>query len=351
MSNRLQRARFTGAVEHIASSGLGDRDYRAEVLAVIQRFLPYDVYAFLLTDPTTSVGCSPVADVPNLNTLPNLIRLKYLTAVNRWTRLPARGCASLVQATGGHLEESLLWRDYLVKLGILDVVSVVFADRFGCWGFLDLWRRESRFTDEEITALADVRAVITTQLRAVQAASFTMAEDRPEYRGPGALVLSPDLTIRTQTAQTQDWLTALVPPQSGRSPVPASAYNVAAQLLAIEAGVDAHPAQARVHLAGGTWLTLRADRLGGAEPLEERDIVVTMEASSPAECRDMFCRSHGLTGRETEVLRHLVDGHDTRAVARFMSISELTVQDHLKAMFAKTATSSRRELLAASLGR
>ena len=78
---------------------------------------------------------------------------------------------------------------------------------------------------------------------------------------------------------------------------------------------------------------------------------MTMEASSPAEGRDMFCRSHGLTGRETEVLRHLVDGHDTRAVARFMSISELTVQDHLKAMFAKTATSSRRELLAASLGR
>jgi hypothetical protein len=52
-----------------------------------------------------------------------------------------------------------------------------------------------------------------------------------------------------------------------------------------------------------------------------------------------------------ELLHHLADGLDTRTVARLMSISELTVQDHLKAVFRKTATSSRRELLAMSLGR
>ena len=76
-----------------------------------------------------------------------------------------------------------------------------------------------------------------------------------------------------------------------------------------------------------------------------------MEASSPAERRDSAPRAHGLTGREDELLRHLADGLDTRTVARLMSISELTVQDHLKAVFTKTSTSSRRELLAMSLGR
>lgn len=122
-------------------------------------------------------------------------------------------------------------------------------------------------------------------------------------------------------------------------------------LLATEAGIDAHPEQARVHLGGATWLTLRADRLGGPEPLEQRDIVVTMEASSPTERRDIYARSHALTGRETEVLRHLTDGYDTRTVARLMSISELTVQDHLRSVFTKTSISSRRELLATSLGK
>jgi len=338
-------------VEHIAATGVDDRDLRARVLDVIGGFIAFDAYAFLLTDPTTSVGCSPVAEVPDLATLPDLIRLKYLTSVNRWTGLPASGCASLRQATGGRPERSLLWRERLAGLGIVDVVSVVFTDRFGWWGFLDLWRRESRFTDDEVVALADVRPTITSRLRGVQAARFTAAEVPPGHRGPGALVLSPALTIRAQTAQTEHWLAALVPPQTGRSPVPASAYNVAAQLLATEAGVDAHPAQARVHLGGGMWLTLRADRLGGPEPVEQRDIVVTMEASSPTERRDIFSRSHGLTGREAEVLRHLADGYDTRTVARLMAISEFTVQDHLKSVFTKTLTSSRRELLATALGR
>ena len=338
-------------MEHIAATSVDDRELRAQVLEVIQGLIPFDAYAFLLTDPKTAVGCSPVADVPDLATLPDLIRLKYLTPVNRWTRLPTSGCATLQQATSGRLEESLFWREHLAGLGILDVVSVVFTDRYGCWGFLDLWRRDGRFTADEVGALADVRPAITCRLRRLQAAAFAATDVPSGYRGPGALVLSPSLAIRAQTAQTQEWLAALVPPQGGRGPVPASAYNVAAQLLAIEAGVDAHPAQARVHLGGGVWLTLRADRLDGPERVEQRDIVVTMEASSPSERHDMFSRYHGLTGRETEVMRHLADGCDTRTVARLMSISELTVQDHLKAVFTKTSTSSRRELLAVSLGR
>lgn len=338
------------AVERIGTTTEDDRALRTHVLDVIRRFVPFDAYVFLLTDPATTVGCSPVAAVPRLDRLPHLIGLKYLTEVNRWTGLSAGGCATLQQATGGRPEQSLVWREHLAVLGIVDVLSVVFTDRFGCWGFLDLWRQERRFTEDEVAALVGAGPVITSRLRGVQAAAFTAAAMPTGDRGPGGLVLSPALDVRAQTPQTQDWLAALVPPQEGHGPVPASAYNVAAQLLAIEAGVDAHPARARVHLGSGTWLTLRADRVAGTEPVEQRDILVTMEASSPAERRDVFSRAHGLTRREDELLGHLADGVDTRSVARSMSISELTVQDHLKAMFTKTSTSSRRELLAICMG-
>lgn len=351
MTGRVGAARITEAIEHLDGTQADDRALRAGILDVIRAVVPFDSYAFLLTDPTTCVGCSPLAEIPDLAALPELVRLKYLTAVNRWTALPAVGFSTLRLGTGGRPETSLLWREYLEAIGVVDVLSLVFRDRFGCWGFLDLWRRNEPFTHEQAHAVGIALPAITTALRGVQAAGLSAAPIRTTQRGPGALVLSPSLGVRAQTPQTRDWLTALVPPQAGRGPVPASAYNVAAQLLAVEAGVDAHPAQARVHLAGGTWLTLRADRLAGQEPVEERDIVVTMEASSPVERRDLYSRAHGLTGREDELLRHLADGLDTRTVARLMSISELTVQDHLKAVFAKTATSSRRELLAMSLGR
>jgi DNA-binding CsgD family transcriptional regulator len=336
-------ARITEGLEHLAPSGADDRALRAGVLDAVRRVLPFDAYAFLLTDPATCVGCSPLAEVPDLQALPDLIRLKYLTPVNRWTALPSTGCSTLLRATQGRPDQSLLWRERLSGLGVVDVLSAVFRDRFGWWGFLDLWRRDGSFAEDELPA-------ITARLRAVQSAAFSATPEPVGDRGPGALVLSPRLEVRAQTPQTRDWLSTLVPDPSGRGPVPASAYNVAAQLLAIEAGVDTHPAQARVHLGDGTWLTLRADRLAGDEPFWQRDIIVTMEASSPAERRDIFSRTHGLTAREDELLRHLSNGNDTRTVARLMSITELTVQDHLKSVFTKTATSSRRELLATSVG-
>ncbi len=76
-----------------------------------------------------------------------------------------------------------------------------------------------------------------------------------------------------------------------------------------------------------------------------------MEASSSSERRDVFSRSHGLTRREVELLGHLADGVDTRSAAAAMSISDYTVQDHLKSIFAKTSTTRRSELLARSGGR
>ena len=56
----------------------------------------------------------------------------------------------------------------------------------------------------------------------------------------------------------------------------------------------------------------------------------------------------GLTSRETELLHYLVTGAATRDKAGHMFVSEHTVQDHLKSIFAKTATP--HTLLARSLG-
>jgi DNA-binding CsgD family transcriptional regulator len=82
----------------------------------------------------------------------------------------------------------------------------------------------------------------------------------------------------------------------------------------------------------------------------ERDIAVSIEATAPGGRLSLFARACGLTSREAELLDHLITGAGTRDIAQLMFLSEHTVQDHLKSIFAKTATRTRRTLLARVLG-
>jgi DNA-binding NarL/FixJ family response regulator len=327
------------------------RTLRLALIDEIRHAVDFDAYAWLLTDPETEVGCAPLADVPWLAELPRQIRLKYLTSVNRWTRLDVPA-GFLRAATAEHRERSLVWRELLASYGVNDVASLVFRDRFGCWAFLELWRIDSgaQFMDAEVEFLTEIAGSVTEALRRCQARALdlaTLAEDRT---GPVVLLLSPELEVRAQTPETEEYLRVLVPPDTDRHPIPAGAYNVAAQLLAVEAGVDDHPPSARVHLAGGVWLTLRAARIGDTVPTDKRDIAVTIERASPAERLALFVRACGLSSREAELLGHLATGADTRHIAQVMFLSEHTVQDHLKSIFAKAGVHSRRTLLSRAVG-
>jgi DNA-binding CsgD family transcriptional regulator len=329
------------------------RTLRLRLLEEIRQAVGFDAYAWLLTDPETSVGSAPLADVPCLPELPRLIRLKYLTEINRWTALRNPPVALLQEATGGDLSRSLLWRDLLSRYGIADVASLAFTDRFGCWGFLDLWRSGplTRFSPAEAAYLTDITEVITMAMRRSQAGAFVARAARDARRlGPVVLLLSPDLEVLGQTPETQEYLRILVPPAEDRRPIPASAYNVAAQLLAVEADIDRNPPSARVHLSDGLWVTLQAARIGDTGPAEERDIAVTIEETPPPARVALFSRAFGLSARESELLSYLVTGADTRELANRMFLSQHTVQDHLKSIFEKTSTHNRRTLLSRALG-
>jgi len=265
------------------------RSLRVALLEELERSVGFDAYAWLLTDPATEVGTAPIADVPGaFDELPRLIRLKYATLVNRWTHLEAP-VARLHAATDGQLDRSLVWRECLQAHGVRDVASIVFRDRYGCWSFLDLWRIDSIFTDADAEVLARHVDAITSALRGCALRSFaTPGETQASATatGPILLVLSAELEVRAQTPETEIYLRALVPPDGDRSPVPAAAYNVAAQLLAAEKGLDDHPPLARVHLAAGKWLTLRAARIGN-------DIAVTIEQTTPNDRYELLARTSG----------------------------------------------------------
>ena len=323
----------------------------------LREVIDFDAYVWLLTDPVTAVGVAPMADVPCLPELPALIRAKYATTINRWTalRMQSPPAGTLSDVVGGDLSQSLMWRDVLCRYGIGDVASAVFADQYGCWGFLDLWRNETsaQFSAADAGFLGEVAAPLATALRQCQARTFVdpATPHRPDL-GPVVLMLDDDLRIASRTAASHAWLDALLPPVPDRAAIPASVYNVAAQLLAVEKGIDAHPAFARTHLADGFWLALRAARLSSDQPFASRaaTIVVTIEEASASERLELFSHAFGLSPREDQLLGLLATGCDTRSMARQMSLSEHTIQDHLKSIFAKTAAHDRVTVLSRALG-
>jgi DNA-binding CsgD family transcriptional regulator len=338
-------------VARVCASAADDRALRRGLLGELRRAVPFDAYAWVLTDPETSVGSAPLADVPTLAELPRLIRLRYLTALNRWTTLSDPPVALLSAATSGDLARSLVWRELLARHDVSDVASVVFRDAYGCWAFLELWRIGGRtFDGADAAILGGLVPAVTTALREARARTFAVSPSGGVSSGPTVLLLSRDLEVLRQTPGTHQQLRLLVPRDDDGPPVPAGAYNVAAQLLAVEEGIDSNRPMARNHLAAGHWVTLRAARMDDGSARSERDIAVTIEASSPAERVALFGRCCGLSERERELLGHLAAGTDTREVAARMYLSAYTVQDHLKSVFAKTGTHSRRTLVARALG-
>ena len=344
----------TTRVERLCERDLDERTLRIGLVAALRAAVPFEDYAWLLTDPETTVGSAPLADVRCLPELSRLIGLRYRTTVNRWTRLT--GAASLSQSTGGDLEQSLVWREMLRQYDVGDIATIAFRDGFGLWGWVDLWRSADAppFAADEVDYLTECAVPVTVALRRAQARNFgpsaasSPPTDAPD--GVAVLMLSEDLDVLAQTPRTTEYLRLLVPPAAGRSPIPAGAFNVAAQLLAVEAGVDSHPASSRVHLHGGRWVRLRADRIGGRSG-SDSGIAVIIEVAAPADRLAVFVRATGLSARETELVGLVVDGLDGKDVAARMFLSPHTVQDHLKSVFAKTSTRSRRELVALVRGR
>ncbi len=255
----MSRDTFLVGVHRSLAGVDDDRSLRRVVLEQVRRTVHFDAFAWLLTDPDTTVGTAPLAEVPCQGQLSRLVALRY-TSGRRWTTADT-GVAYRPVLPGSELAR------FIACYGTYDVVSLVFADRFGWWGFLDLWREGGRFDAEESELLGLLGQPVTAALRESRAATFVLP-GRVTQRASGrsVLLLGPDLSLRQQTAEAEAGLRALLPTEESRRPVPAAAYNVAAQLLSVEAGIDAHRPLARAAVSPGEWISVHAARLGRTSP-------------------------------------------------------------------------------------
>lgn len=126
----------------LAGSDLDHKVLRGAVPAELGRMLAFDAFVWPLCDPRTAVGMAPRARIPCPQELPRLIRLKYLSGPGRRTSLmhASPPATTLVHAAQGDPSRSPVWNGLLERYGVRDVLSAVFADKYGCWAWLDLWR-------------------------------------------------------------------------------------------------------------------------------------------------------------------------------------------------------------------
>ncbi|MFC6879286.1 MULTISPECIES: helix-turn-helix transcriptional regulator [Actinomadura] len=121
--------------------------------------------------------------------------------------------------------------------------------------------------------------------------------------------------------------------------------GTALQARAIAQGRDRGSAQIRIQTLDGQWLTCRASCLSrpGGRP---GPTALVIEFAPPADLAVIIGQAYGLTPREFEIAQLVARGLPTAEIATAVFISPHTVRGHLKALFGKTETSSRGELVA-----
>lgn len=132
-----------------------------------------------------------------------------------------------------------------------------------------------------------------------------------------------------------------------QTPLPIHVYEVVGRLLAAEAGEDpGRPPRVRVRTSNGRWAVVEAARVEHIA----NTIAVSVRAASAEDVLQLVSRAYGLTTRERGLVALVLEGLDTRELAKRMFISTYTVKDHLKSVFDKAGVHSRRELVTGLFG-
>lgn len=320
-----------------------------EVLDQLQRAVGFDAYCWPLTDPASGAAGLAVFDLPLGADMARYIHLHHgVNDVNRHTSLAAgrNRAANLHATTGGDLHRCVHWRESLRPYGIRDELSAAYADPYGCWAFTEMYRLDRPFSTDDVRFLDDVAPTITSGLRQAQARDHRTSPAQEPIDGPAVLVLDDDLNLVSSTPAAAAWLRLPHPDSAPHFPLPGRVYGLVGRLDAVGSGLERLPAILRTPDPTGRWVSLRAARLDGAFG----NYAVTIEQCSPRERLDVLGRMIGLSARQRELLALAAAGLDTRTMARRLFLSEHTVQEHFKTIFAKARVNSRRELLSLAIG-
>ena len=282
-----------------------------------------------------------------------LATYEYLVEdVNKWWFLARSGriAGASSLATHGDLSRSARHRSQEVY-GFGDELRVSFVSNGTYWAAAGLIRDadEPWFTEDDVRAVASLsepvadgfrRALLVCEEMISPPAAGAFLDD-----GPGVIVFAADGSPESLSPAAEHWIGQMteIPPPA----VPAESkivQSVAARARAAAPGQDPLQigARSRVRTRSGSWLLLYGTRLSGGPPGRT---AVIIQPATPAAVAPLVTLAYGLSERESEITRLCMQGLSTQQMARALTLSPHTVQDHLKSVFAKTGVSSRSELV------
>jgi DNA-binding CsgD family transcriptional regulator len=212
------------------------------------------------------------------------------------------------------------------------------------WGALGLYRApgEPLFDSGD---KAFLRAVAPELARGARTGLLIAEARDPQWPdSPGLVVLSEAGEIESATSGVQRWLADLPDGDLDAGRLPSAVHAVAGRALRTAEDRD-HPGEvalARVLSRSGRWIVLHGTSLVASG---SRRAAVIVEPAHPARITPLLMSAHGLTEREQEVTRLILQGESTAQIAERLVVSPHTVQEHLKKIFEKTGVRSRRELV------
>ena len=256
----------------------------------------------------------------------------------------AVGISTLHQATNGDPSRSPRWHANMTFGGDQEMIAALRTRGSQLWGALGLYREPDRplFDAEEMAFVQTIAPALADGVR--RAVLVGEASDPETPDAPGMVVLGDNWQPESFSPGVERWLTDLPDGAWHAGRLPSSVLAVAGRAARGVRG-PADPAEvavARVLTRSGTWVVLHGVPLAQTGPLR---VAVIVEPAHPARIAPLLMSAYGLTAREQELTRQVLQGFSTTEIAERLVISVHTVQQHLKSVFDKTGVRSRRELV------
>lgn len=333
----------------LARAGLPWTEFGEQALTVLTKAVPFDSACFGTIDPATALVTGSIK-----TGLPEPCEAEFMhheyveDDISLFADLAKRevGVSILDEETGGDPRRSSRFRDlFEPRFGLGHELRLMLRCGGQTWGGLAIYRSagSSGFSPAEADFLDGLSTTLAVGVRAglVAAAAGCPFELESGANGPVVIVFDGVGSVVQATAAAERQMRELGGDLWGE--LPPSIVSIVTAARALAAGRTGAVPRLRVRSRTVEWLTIHASPLSGRGdgPMQ---VAVTVEKAGAPDVVPLVVAAFGLTGRERDVVAHVLQGATTAEIGKKLHLSPYTVQDHLKVVFDKAGVSSRREL-------